>query len=156
MGKAAVIAALIAQLEKRVEASRQASLDAASYATDAESKADSKWDTQGLEASYLAAGQATQAKETAVALQRLHAERDVLGQPLRIVEFGALIQVSFGGEMDRYFIAPVGGGEVVEIEEEKVTVLTPQSPLFDTLKGKVAGTEFALPSGVRVKVVSIG
>lgn len=155
MDKTAFIDALIAQFEKRVEASRNASLDAASYATDAESKAESKWDTQGLEASYLAAGQASQAKETAGALQRLLADRDELLVPQRVVGVGAMVKVSFDGEVDCYFIASVGGGETVELGEESVTVLTPQSPLFDSLKGKVTGTGFELPSGARVEVLSI-
>lgn len=155
MEKTVLFDALIAQLKGRVEASRAASLDAASYATDSEAKADSKWDTQGLEASYLAAGQASHAKETARALRRLEGSRSELLRARRVVEIGALIKIDFGGGVEWYFIASDGGGEVVRIEDEKFTVLTPQSPLFALLKGRVAGTQFSLPNGARVHLHSI-
>jgi hypothetical protein len=156
MEKSVVLQALISQLGKRVETSRNASLDAASYATDEESRAESKWDTQGLEASYLAAGQASQSRETAKALQRLLADRDALLKPISTVGVGALLCVDFGGgETETYFIAPVGGGEVIHEADESVTVLTPQSPLFTTLQGKVSGTEVILANGNPVKVLSV-
>src|SRR5690606_19098632 len=60
MNKHAVIEAVLAELMNQLELVRGASREAAEYATHEESRADSKWDTQGLEASYLAAGQGAQ------------------------------------------------------------------------------------------------
>ena len=58
MDKFSVINKIIDELKVQLEVAKGASTEAASYATNAESRAESKWDTQGLEASYLAAGQA--------------------------------------------------------------------------------------------------
>ena len=47
---------LLATLREELLHAVNASKDAAEYATNEESRAESQWDTQGLEASYLAAG----------------------------------------------------------------------------------------------------
>ncbi len=76
MDKKGVLKALIASLEAEVQKAIAASKDAASYATDEEARAESQWDTQGIEASYLAAGQAEQARQSARALEALQGQRD--------------------------------------------------------------------------------
>ena len=63
MDKQVLVATIIAQLEKTLQGTTQAALEAAQSATDDEAKSESKYDTRGLEASYLASGQAHYAKE---------------------------------------------------------------------------------------------
>jgi len=155
MQKDEVIAALIAALETELAAAEHASRDAASYATDEESRAESKWDTQGLEASYLAAGQAGQAKQLLNALSQLKGQRSELEQPCRVVQRGTLAQCQIGRTTDWFFFAPSGGGETLKLDSGEVTVITQESPLARSLVGCMAGSDFTLPNGAGGMVLSV-
>jgi transcription elongation GreA/GreB family factor len=124
-----------------------ASRDAASYATDEEARAESKWDTQGIEASYLAAGQAGQAREWSLALQALDAQRAALTAPKDRVEMGAMVTVHMGVGEEAFFIVPAAGGQEVQTGGRVITTLTRQAPLAARLWGKVAGGTVPLPNG---------
>ena len=67
--KAKVIRIVRAELEAQYRRVAAAAREAHGYATDPDSKAESKYDTRGLEASYLAAGQAAKADELAEAMK---------------------------------------------------------------------------------------
>lgn len=136
MTKLALFHALVARLEARLESQRGASLDAADYATNDEAKASSKWDTQGLEASYLAAGQASLARETAAELAKLREAKAEFARPSSSIGIGALLTVDFGDGSESLLVAPCGAGEVLKDDTEgtATTVITPQTPLFEQLK----------------------
>ena len=82
-------------LRKELLLAVEASQDAADYATNDESRADSQWDTQGLEASYLAAGQAGMAKKWAESIEELQSERELLLERKERVELGALFECAY-------------------------------------------------------------
>lgn len=155
MDKCVILDRLIKQLIEEVELARRASQDAASYATDEESKAKSQWDTQGLEASYLAAGQAGHAKEIVDAIQTLKSNYRDLVEPRKMGEIGALMGCEFNGAIDWYFLAPAGGGETLSIDGISITVITPRSPLFASLRRKTRGERIHLPSGAVLLVKSL-
>ena len=138
MDKSALFRALSARLEARLATQRGASLDAADYATNDEAKATSKWDTQGLEASYLAAGQAHLAKETAADLAKLQAVAAAFQFPASRLAPGALLTVDFGDGPEFFLVAPCGAGEVLEDRASgtEVTVITSQTPLFAQLQAE--------------------
>lgn len=147
--KRVVMDALIERLKEELDEAVAASRDAAAYATNEESRAESKWDTQGLEASYLAAGQAGQAREWAKAIQTLRAQRDtLLGQKERVL-LGALVECEVDGEMDCYFITPAGGGQELSIGGRVVTSVTLQSPMAQMLQNKRVGDSFTLGNGLK-------
>lgn len=125
MDKTVFFETLIDTLEQELKHAVDASKDAAAYATNEEAKAESQWDTQGLEASYLAAGQADQARQWADAIKELRAEKHDLLVRKNSVSLGALLQCDFGGESEYYFFAGVAGGHSVEVEDKSVTVITP-------------------------------
>ncbi len=118
-------------------------------ATHEENKAEDKYDTRGLEASYLALGQAKQAEETALAVQAFEALelRDFL--PDDVISLGALVAVETRGRPARYFIGPRAGGTEVEHENAIVVVITPHSPLGRQLMGRRRGDALALDLGGR-------
>lgn len=155
MQKSEVIAALTANLEAELAAADHASRDAAAYATDEESRAESKWDTQGLEASYLAAGQAGQAKQLAEALSQLQSQCSELERPCSAVQRGALIKCQLGKTTEWYFFAPSGGGETLRINDVAVTVITHASPLAQVMVGCAAGNDFTLPNGASGMVLEV-
>lgn len=133
----------------------KASKDAAEYATNEESKADSQWDTQGLEASYLAAGQAGQARQWAETIEALQGEREILLKPKETLSLGALFCCDFGAGPEWFFFAAVAGGQTIEAASGKVTVITAQSPLLARLKNLKAGDTFHLPDGSVGVVLSV-
>lgn len=155
MKKADVLAALVTALKEELNETVAASKDAASYATDAESRAESKWDTQGLEASYLAAGQASQARGLATALQALESHRADLLRACLVVELGALVTVAVNGFRDLYYIVPTQGGVELSVDDSTVTTLTLQTPLGQALRGKAGGAQTRLPSGVMAELVAV-
>lgn len=146
---------LLETLREEVKHAVAASKDAADYATNDESRAESQWDTQGLEASYLAAGQAGMAKQWADAIEELQSEREDLLKPNSRVSLGALFKCDFGGSDEYFFFAGVAGGHAVPMDGHEVTVITPQSPLAHRLLGLHVGDEFMLPNGKFGKVLAV-
>lgn len=149
MDKAPLVAALIAELRRRYDRARDALAGAHEAATGSDTKAEHKYDTRGLEASYLAAGQAEQADELLRALHAVEAftfRKFDLDDP---VATGALVEIEQGGGIRRYLLAPAGGGIVLPGEDgEPVTVLGPASPLAGALTGQLAGTILRNPEGL--------
>jgi transcription elongation GreA/GreB family factor len=146
---------LLKTLREEVMHAVNASRDAADYATNDESRAESQWDTQGLEASYLAAGQAGQAKQWADAVEELQSERSDLMQPNDRVSLGALFRCGFEASEDYYFFAGVAGGHTVSVDGVEVTVITPQSELAQRLLGLRAGDSFELNNGRAGSILGI-
>ena len=127
-------------------------------ATHESSKAENKYDTRGLEAAYLAGGQARQAKEI------LESIKVYQSLPLRDfapdgpIDLTALVELEANGLASTYFIGPKNGGLEVELEGKEVTVITPQSPLGQNLMGKRTGHRWIAKlggSGVKYRVVSV-
>ncbi len=147
MNKKLFFNTLIDTLRQELLHAVNASKDAAEYATNEESRAESQWDTQGLEASYLAAGQASQAKQWAEAIEELQSEREDLLKPNNRVSLGALFKCDLGGSEEAFFFAGVAGGQVIQMENMEVTVITSHSPLAARLLGLKVGESFRLPNG---------
>ncbi|NCG09273.1 MAG: transcription elongation factor GreAB [Verrucomicrobia bacterium] len=146
---------LLETLRAEAKHAVEACKDAADYATNEESRAESKWDTQGLEASYLAAGQAGQAKQWADAVEELQSEREDLMRPNERVSLGALFRCGFDSGEEYYFFAGVAGGHAVTVDGIEVTVITPQSELAHRLLGLRVGDSFELRNGRTGRILSI-
>ena len=144
MDKSYFFQCLLASLREELLHAVNASKDAAEYATNEESRAESQWDTQGLEASYLAAGQATQARQWADAVEELQSKRDDLLKPNQQVSLGALFSCDFGDGVEWFFLASTAGGQTVTMGGQEVTVITAQSPLAGRMLGLKAGDSFKL------------
>lgn len=155
MNKTAFFNTLIDTLREEALHAVKASQDAADYATNAESRAESQWDTQGLEASYLAAGQAGQAKQWADAIEELQSEREDLLKKNTDVSLGALFKCDFAGSEEVFFFAGVAGGQVISMDHMEVTVITSHSPLASKLRGLTVGETFTLPNGKLGEVLAI-
>jgi len=55
------------------------------------------------------------------------------------------------GELSDYLILPYGGGETIETNEGRVTVVTSQSPLLNSMINLKIGDEFSFIFGIRKK-----
>ncbi len=116
-------------------------------ATHESSKAENKYDTRGLEAAYLAGGQARQARENMEAIkayQKLPLKDFSDGDP---IDLGALVEVEGGGERALYFIGPRSGGLEIHLRGKEITVITPQSPMGQNLMEKTVGHRWSSKLG---------
>jgi transcription elongation GreA/GreB family factor len=127
-------------------------------ATHESSKAESKYDTRGLEAAYLAGGQARQAREILDSIKVYEAliTRDFApGAP---IELTALVELDADGTHSTYFIGPKSGGLEIKHRRKEIIVMTPQSPLGQNLIGRKAGQRWAAKLGgstVQYHIVSV-
>lgn len=145
--KEQLLNAVIAELETQLERIERASRDNAAAATDGENKAENKYDTRGLEASYLAGGQAQLALELAQAAggyRSLSRAGWTTGTPIAL---GAHVTLVCSGRRAHYLLGPAAGGLEVKVGETAVTVVTPASPLGRLLIGKQIGAVVQFPAG---------
>jgi hypothetical protein len=158
MKKAHLIKAIVAGLGESLEVLEKAARASHAEATHESSKAESKYDTRGLEAAYLAGGQARQAREIldSIKLYSSLATREFgPGEP---IDLTALVELEGDGTRALYFIGPKSGGLEVQCERKEVTVITPQSPLGQNLVGKKPGQGWATKIGgstVKYKILSV-
>jgi len=158
MNKAQLIRQIVASLTESLGVLEKAARASHSEATHESSKAESKYDTRGLEAAYLAGGQARQAKEILDSIKHyetLIARDFAADEP---IDLTALVELDAGGVRSLYFIGPKNGGLEIEHQRKEVTVITPQSPLGQNLMGKKAGQRWTAKLGgsvVKYHIVSV-
>ncbi|MBK5411964.1 GreA/GreB family elongation factor [Pseudomonas sp. TH34] len=148
MNKHAVHQLVLDKLAVDLDIAQRAAQTAYETATHEENIAENKYDTLGLEASYLAAGQARRVEEIKQALtlcqnMQLRAYDDQRG-----IEVGALLGLVDENDRQQWlFLAPDGAGLKVDVVGQPVTVITPRSPLGKSLVGKFEGDEVEILVG---------
>ena len=145
MNKAALLAQIVATLEHDMDVLRRAAQSAYETATAEENIAENKYDTLGLEASYLATGQARRTAEIRQAL--LTYQQMVLRDydPSRGVQVSNLVTLEDeDGGQRRLFLGPEAAGLKIGEGDGLVTVITPRSPLGQQLVGKKVDDEVNL------------
>lgn len=158
MKKAELIKHIIGSLTESLEVLEKAARASHEEATHESSRAESKYNTRGLEAAYLAGGQARQAKEILDSIKAYEAlaTRDFApGEP---IELTALVELDAEGTHSAYFIGPRNGGLEIKHRRKEIMVITPQSPLGQTLMGRKAGQRWSVKFGgstVKYHIVSV-
>src|SRR3954468_1820234 len=106
MNKAELLSEIVARLTENLTVLEKAARAAHAEATHESSKAENKYDTRGLEAAYLAGGQARQAKEImdSIAMYESLEPRE-FGSDDRI-DLAALVELEADGTASAYFIGP--------------------------------------------------
>lgn len=155
VSKAALIAGALAILERDVEVMRASAKATRDGAVHEESRAENDKDTRGLEATYLARGQAMRVEEMEEAASRLRYLELRTFSASDPIEIGALVSVAVGDDEHLYFLTPVAGGMRVEVGGVGVLLVTPGSPVGRALFEKHAGDSFELKLGGRVREYEI-
>jgi hypothetical protein len=138
-----IVSALTEELERFAKAARASHAEA----TDPQSKAEHKYDTRGLEAAYLAGGQARKVAEIEDAINQFQKLKLIEFGPDTPIDYGALVQIEMRGGANWYFIAPKAGGLEIVHDKEEITVITPQSPLGEQIFEKKQGDKFKFGEG---------
>jgi len=137
--------AIRAELRARFDRLTRAAKDAHAAATDPGSKAESKYDTRSLEASYLAAGQARQLDDLARDLGLFDAVTLPDFGMEDPVDAGALVEADLHGESTWFLLAPAAGGLEITHDGLEITLLTPESALYQKLLGLRTGDQLDDP-----------
>ena len=150
MNKAALVKKILTRLQAEQLSYAHAARAAHAEATHEQNKAESKYDTRGLEAAYLAGGQARQAAQTEQTIEQF--------QSLPLARFGAkdpialsaLVELEARGERMFYFLGPRGGGLEIEHGGKEILLITPQSPIGQLLLGRRTGDRVKFGTGAQL------
>lgn len=148
MNKTDLLARIIERLGSDLDIAQRSAQTAYEAATAKENIAENKYDTLGLEASYLATGQARRMEEirqARAAYQQLQM-RDY--DPEAGIQVSNLVLlVDEHDHPQRLFLGPEAAGLKLGEGEALVTVITPRSPLGQSLMGKFEGDEVVMVLG---------
>ncbi|MBH3340658.1 transcription elongation factor GreAB [Pseudomonas mendocina] len=147
-----VLTHLLADLEQ----ASLAALTAHEAATHEENVAENKYDTLGLEAAYLASGQARRVEELR---QTLITWRQLRPRPFdeaQGIELGALILLASEDDHQQWlFLGPQGASMKLQHAGQSIQVLGNAAPLGRLLLGKHPGDEITLPMGQRLRTFEV-
>ncbi len=147
-----IIAAIRAALKKDFESFQQASQQTRQSGNDEQSQPDGKYDTQSTEANYLADGQARQAEEIAQAASCFEAMETRDFKTYHPIDLGALVEMEINQQSQWFFLAPTSGGLEIQVENQEITLITPDSPLGKQIIGQYQGEQISFPVA---KILSI-
>lgn len=154
-----LLKAIINALEVLLQNARKAALLAYETATHEENIAENKYDTLGLEASYLAQGQAQRVVDCETDLAEFRELRLKEFSESDIISVGALVElIDTNNNHLLYFLGPAAGGLKIAFDSRDIVVITPTSPLGKALTGTRVDDEISLSLGAkhqRFEVVDI-
>ena len=150
MNKHAVLQLILEKLTVDLDIVQRAAQTAYETATHEENIAENKYDTLGLEASYLATGQARRMNEISQALQTLQQLQVRDYDALRGIQPGDLALLADADDEQRWlFLAPDAAGLKVELDNQSIMLITPHSPMGQGLLGQGQDSEVNLQVGNR-------
>lgn len=140
MNKARLQQLILAKLQADWQVAQSALQTAHEAATHEENIAENKYDTLGLEAGYLAAGQARRLREIE---QALAVYRDLVLRPFDPalgIQLTALVTLALeDGSQRRLFLGPDAAGLKVQEGGLEILLISPRSPLGQSLLGRDVG-----------------
>ncbi|MEI6547354.1 MAG: GreA/GreB family elongation factor [Burkholderiales bacterium] len=138
------LAADLQQAEQAMRAAHEA-------ATHDENIAENKYDTLGLEAAYLATGQARRAEAVRQAMAHWRQFHPRPYDASKGIQLGALVcLVDADGKQQQLFLGPDGGSMTLISGAQLVQVISSDAPLGRAMLGKCEGDE------VSIQVAAIG
>ncbi|WMN16028.1 GreA/GreB family elongation factor [Pseudomonas piscis] len=142
MNKQSVYQLILQQLQDDLLIALRAAQTAYETATHEESVAENKYDTLGLEAAYLAAGQSRRVEEIRQALGLWQNLVLRPGDAQSSIQVGSLLGLEDERGREQWlFLGPDAAGLKVRVVGQMVTVITPRSPMGQGLLGKFEGDE---------------
>jgi len=147
---------ILDRLQADLALAQRAALSAYEAATHEENIAENKYDTLGLEASYLAVGQARRVEEIRQALAAWEHLRPRPFDAQQGIQLGALVWLgdAQGGE-HWLFLGPDGAGLKVSLEGQEVRVISPRAPLGQRLLGCGAGDAVEVRIGDKIQLFEV-
>jgi transcription elongation GreA/GreB family factor len=133
------------RLAEALTQTEQAARTAHETATHEENIAENKYDTLGLEAAYLATGQARRAEAIRQAMATWRQFRPSPYDPSKGIHLGALVcLVDANGKQQQIFLGPDGGSMKLVGDAQPVQVISSEAPLGKAMLGKCEGDEVSM------------
>lgn len=156
MNKTQLLEQIIIELEVVHNNAVAATQLAHETATHGETVAENKYDTFGLEASYLAHGQAKRVAEceTDLATYKKLTAQDFSDKTA--IGLGALIYLNDTNNSGKIiFLGPAAGGLKIVLDNENIMIITPSAPLGKSLIGRYVGDEIELMAAGQKNIFEI-
>ena len=155
MDKKKLISAIIAQLEKELTTAIAAANASREAATNEESQPENEYDTRALEESYLAGAYSKRVADLEEQISVFkHVEAKDFTSNDKITST-ALIELEHEGKNQFVFLMSKGGGIHCHFDGKMIQVITPSSPLGETLLGLKEGDFASVEVGDDVKEYEI-
>lgn len=136
---------VLARLAEDLVQTEQSVKTAHEAATHEENIAENKYDTLGLEAAYLASGQARRAEAIRQSISHWQQFRPTPYDPGKGIQLGALVGLLDSDEkQQQLFLGPDGGNMKLWMDAEPIQVISSEAPLGQALLGKCEGDEVAI------------
>ncbi|MDB5981143.1 MAG: GreA-GreB family transcriptional regulator [Pseudomonas sp.] len=140
LNKQAVLELIVDKLKIDLDVLQRAAQTAYETATHEENIAENKYDTLGLEASYLATGQARRVEEIRQSLVQFQTLSLRAFDEQRGIQIGDLISLEDDNRsQQQLFLGPDAAGLKISLAGLLVTVITRHAPLGKSLLGKSEG-----------------
>ncbi|MGV8921292.1 MAG: GreA/GreB family elongation factor [Pseudomonas sp.] len=154
--KSVVLALIIARLKVDLDLLQRAAQSAYETATHEENIAENKYDTLGLEASYLATGQARRVEEIRQSLVQFQNLSLKAFDEHRGIQVGDLVTLEAeNGSQQQLFLGPDAAGLKIQHDDFLVTVITTRAPLGKNLVGKAEGDEIEITINAASQTFSV-
>lgn len=148
INKEQIVTLIIDELKQELNQAISAANEAHSAAVDDQSIAETQYDTLAIEASYLAEGQSRRVLELQTAIHDYQALTLTLFNENTPISLTSLVQLSKDIISKHwFFIGPASGGFRCELSEQKITVITPHSPMGQALIGKIQEDDIDIKLG---------
>lgn len=145
MDKSSFPLQVLNRLAEDLRHAEQAARVAHETATHEENVAENKYDTLGLEAAYLATGQARRADAIRQAMTRWRQFRPAAYDADSGIQLGALVCLVDGEDhRQHFFLGPDGGSMQLVSDDQVIQVLSSDAPLARAMLGKCEGDEVAI------------
>ena len=158
MNKDALRDQIITRLKSDYALLLQAAKTAHAAATHEENIPDNKYATLGLEASYLAQGQANRAQGILKAIQAFQQLKLLTFTATSAIRLTAVVQLEDqDGALRLVFLGPAAGGLLLTLAGGDLMIITPESPLGRELLGKQCGdlVEFKSDTTREYEIISV-
>lgn len=139
MNKKKLVETILSQLEADLVAAKDSARISREAATNEESRPENEYDTRALEASYLAGAQSKRVVEIEELISIFKFVRIKDFAPDEAISSTALVEVELEGKHFFLFIMSKGGGINLKVDNVSVQIVTPTSPLGETLLSLHAG-----------------
>ncbi|TAK97238.1 MAG: transcription elongation factor GreAB [Aquabacterium sp.] len=146
MDKLSLQQQVLERLAEDLQQVEQAARAAHETATHEENIAENKYDTLGLEAAYLATGQARRADAIRQAMANWRQFRPRPYDASKGIQLGALVcLVDANDAQQLLFLGPAGGSMKLVSGARSVQIISSEAPLGGALLGKCEGDEVSIP-----------
>ena len=145
MDKSLLTQLVLERLAEDLLQAEQAARTAHETATHEENIAENKYDTLGLEAAYLATGQARRAEAIRQAMAHWRQFRPRPYDASQGIQLGALVcLVDADDKQQQLFLGPDGGSMKLDSGDQLIQVMSCESPLGRAMLGKGEGDEVSI------------